>query len=391
MSRRPSKILIVHNTYQQRGGEDAVVETEKSLLNQAGVEAQVWLTTNAAIGDGIAPWKTALDLWRGGDAALERELEETVRGFRPELLHIHNVFPRIVDGAYRVAERAGIPVVQTVHNYRFACANAQFLRDAKPCELCLTSSPLVNAVAHSCYRGSRPASLAVAGWITQAGRGKRLGERANRIIALTEFARGKLIAAGAAPEKIVVKPNGVLETTQSVPPSQRSGVLSVGRLSFEKGIHILLRAARMLPNMKFRIGGDGPERVKLQQEARDLPNVEWLGSLSAEQVNHEMRAAAVLAFPSIWYEGFPMVLGEALRASLPVACSRMGGLPEIIRQGVEGLLHEAGNAEALAQDLEHLTSDLDYRMRARQRYEMDLAREPQTQALLSVYASVLAD
>ena len=395
VSQELSKILFVHNTYQQRGGEDGVVENEISLLRSLGKEVSLFSVSNSGIEGGLSAARSAFALLRGGESEIEADLDERIRTFKPELIHLHNVFPRIGEGAYRAAERSRIPVVQTIHNYRFSCANALFLRDGKPCENCLRGS-LSNAVRYACYRNSRLASATVAAWIGKNRRASEIGKRARRIIALTRFAGDMLVEAGVPAHKLRIKANYVPDEVgrPAGRAQEASGVLFVGRISPEKGVQTLLEVARQLPELPFTIIGDGPLRTPLQERARGMSNVHWLGALPAPQVQVEMAKARILLFPSILYEGFPMVLGEAFAVGLPVVCSRIGGLPEIVGHEREGVLAPPGDAAAFAREVQRVIDDPAFSERlsrgARARYETTLARGPQSEALLKIYSEALA-
>ena len=335
------RILVLHNAYQFRGGEDAVVESEAKLLVQAGHSVHVEIASNETI-FGLSA-KASAFLNTPYDPARKRWMAKLLRQTGAELVHIHNFFPLLTPAVHEAAAECGVAVVQTLHNYRLLCAGGFFLRDGHICEKCLGGNTTWGAV-HRCYRGSLPGSVAVVRMQRRAHREETWHRNVHRFIALTEFARQKFIAGGLPAARLVVKPNFVTE--QSHPETVRSGALFVGRLSPEKGVNVLLDAWRRLPEVALTVVGEGPERTRL--EAIAPPNVTFAGALPPEAVRSHMLAAQCLVLPSIWYEGFPMTIVEAFAAGLPVIASRLGSMEEIIDEGLNGLTFTAGNPAELA-------------------------------------------
>jgi Glycosyltransferase len=331
------KILILHNEYQQRGGEDAVVAAEEALLFERGHEVRVAQAHNNDISGFVSKATVfATVAYSRGRYLWAKEL---LAGFRPDILHIHNFFPLLTPAVHHAATDMGVPVVQTLHNFRLTCANALLLRDGHVCEKCVGGSKLWGAY-HRCYRASLPASLAVVHMQLRAQRSQTWKRHVHRFIALTEFARGKFIAAGLPGDRISVKPNFVSAAHRDV-AKMRAGALFVGRLSPEKGVTPLIDAWHSLPDIPLTVIGDGPERPRLAATAP--PNVRFLGQMNASAVREEMARAEFLVMPSIWYEGFPMTVVEAFSQGLPVLASRIGALEEIVLPDVNGGHFEPSN------------------------------------------------
>jgi glycosyltransferase involved in cell wall biosynthesis len=350
MRNNASRILIVHNAYQHRGGEDAVVEAETALLRAHGHAVEVYTRSNDDV-DGLSPLSLARQtLWSGRTA---RELAQVIGRFRPDVVHAHNTFPLISPSLYWAAARAGVPVVQTLHNFRLMCLDALFLREGRVCEDCTGRLPW-RGVARACYRDSRAASAALAGMLTLHRGLGTYRHKVARYIALNEFCRGKFIEGGLPAERVVVKPNFVDwgETQPHADPmpvggGDRKGLLFVGRLSVEKGVAVLAGAMALAPGAQMRVAGEGPQAGLLDGAA----GVTRLGSLPGEAVRQEMRRALALVVPSIWYENFPRTIVEAFACGLPVIAGRIGALAEIVRDGQTGLLFEPGDAADLAQKM----------------------------------------
>lgn len=313
------------------------------MLEAAGHDVRVHTVSNHDI-SGIATklrlmWQTAYN------PASERMMAEMLANIRPDIVHVHNFFPLFTPAVHVAAARAGIGVVQTLHNYRLFCAAATFERDGKVCELCLNGSR-INALRYRCYRGSVPATAALVHMQNVNDHRHLLADHVHRFIALTSFARDKYIEGGLPADRIAVKPNFLDRAIATDTGTARAGGLFVGRLSQEKGVAVLLDAWRGLPHIPLRIAGDGPLREKLERAAP--PNVHFLGRVDTAAIEREMRAASFLLVPSLWYEGFPMTIVEAFSTGLPVVASRLGSLQEIINHERNGMLFEPGNPAALA-------------------------------------------
>lgn len=337
-----TRVLLLHNRYQQRGGEDSVVDAETNLLREAGHEVFVELVDNHAITS--LPQKLNAFARAPYDPAREAWAADLTRRTRADVVHIHNFFPLLTPAAHVGAMRAGAAVVQTLHNYRLLCANALFLRNGSVCESCLGGSRLP-AVTNRCYRGSLAGSLAVTRMQDRAQARGSWRSSVDRFIALTTFARDKFVSGGLPGELIAIKPNFV-DQPRLLHAPERSGAIYVGRLSSEKGIHVLLQAWKQMPDVKLTIIGDGPERQRL--EAMSPGNVVFAGAASREEVFHQMARAQLMIIPSLWYEGFPVTVVEALASGLPVLGSRIGGLAEIIPNESGLCLFGPGDAAQLA-------------------------------------------
>jgi glycosyltransferase involved in cell wall biosynthesis len=380
------KVLVLHNRYQQRGGEDVVVDAEVALLRAHGHDVELFLRENIRI-DGMSQPRVALGaLWARDSAS---DLAERISAFRPDIIHAHNTFPLISPSALWVAGEHAVPVVQTLHNFRLICPQAMLLRNGKVCESCVGRLPWP-ALVHGCYRGSRARSAVIAAMVTLH---RGLGTWRNRVaryIALNEFCRRKFVEGGLPAQRIVVKPNFVDWPAPDL-ERPRQGFLFVGRLSPEKGVDVLARAVGLVPEASLRVAGTGPAEAALD----GLDGVTRLGALPPSAVFDEMAAARALVLPSIWYENFPRTLVEAFACGLPVIASRIGALAELVEDGRTGLLFEPGDPESLARclrwALDHPERLREMGRAARAVFEASYTPAANYRRLLAIYDESMAE
>ena len=381
------RILIVHNGYRQPGGEDTVADAEALLLERHGHSIMRLGASNADIS---GAWSTLLTALRCTYSKPARErLAATIDDFRPNVVHVHNFFPLLSPSIYDACRDAGVPVVQTLHNYRLICPGALLLRNGGVCEKCVGGSAYAS-VPHGCYRDSPAATLATAHMVETHRRRNTWHDKVDRFIALTEFAKAKFVAGGLPASRIVVKPNSLAcEPSGHRPSPNRTTALFLGRLSAEKGIATLASAWQGV-RVPLRVAGTGPS-------APDLANLQsqsvtLLGHLQPPAVAGEIDRASFLVLPSTWYEGFPMVLLEAFARARAVIASRIGALSELVCDGETGLLCEPGDASDLAAKVRwaaaHPQAMRAMGLRAREEYERNYTAEANYGNLMAVYRSV---
>jgi glycosyltransferase involved in cell wall biosynthesis len=343
------KVLIVHNYYQQRGGEDATFEQECRLLTRFGHAVVAYQRSNKEI-EKAGAWahlRAPLDIiW---NAKSGREFRTLLQDERPDLVHVHNTFFTISTSIFSACQELGVPVVQTLQNYRLFCPVAVFFRDGKVCEDCLEHS-LWEGIRHGCYHGSRRDTTVVAAMIKVNRVLKTWPGNVDGFIAVTPFGRRKLIEGGLPADRVMVKPNFV-DPDPGEGGATRDYAMFVGRLSPEKRAATMLEAWGKLDQpVPLKIAGSGPEQQALQEQARTygLGHVEFLGQMPREETLALLQGARFLVFPSEWYEGFPVTICEAFACGTPVICSRMGAMEEIVEDHRTGLHFPPGDAEALA-------------------------------------------
>lgn len=377
------RILIVHNAYQHRGGEDAVVDDETKLLVSHGHEVRSYIRQNDEISEMSRLTLACQTLWSSRSVD---EISALIRDFSPNVIHAHNTFPLISPSLYWAANQAGVPLVQTLHNFRLLCPQAIFLREGKICEDCLAKIPWRGAV-RGCYRESRIQSTVLTSMLILHRLMNTWGSKVTRYIALNEFCRSKLIAGGLPGDRIAVKPN--FSDFKAPVEGDRSGFLFVGRLSVEKGIEVLAGAVGISNDVCIRVVGSGPETPRLL----NVKGITALGALSGDAVSAEMSRATALVLPSICYESFPRTLLEAFASRLPVIASRLGPLAELVKDGVTGLLFEPGNSLDLAYKLrwavQHPEKMAEMGRNARALYEAEFTPESNYEQLIAIYQAAM--
>ena len=257
--------------------------------------------------------------WASGrfGASGHEKIRETIREIKPDIVDIHNFFPLISPAVYYAARDEGVPAVQTLHNYRLLCPNSAFMRSGRVCEDCLGKFFPYPGVVHACYKHSHLMTAAVASMIAVHRALNTWNNVVSAYVVLTEFARQKFIEGGLPPEKLYLKPNFLVD------PGAGDGkggyFLFVGRLSEEKGVDILLKAWRKLPqNIRLKIVGTGPLEMDVAAMALGMPNVEVHAAVPIAEVYDLMGAATAVILPAVWYEGLPRVIMEAFRPGFAI-------------------------------------------------------------------------
>jgi len=344
------KVLVLHCRYKEPGGEDLAVASEEQLLATRGHTVLPYRRSNAEIDPLPIVQKAVLPL----TTVWSKKTLAAVRDFafdnQPDVAHFHNTFPLISPSAYSACRLAGIPVVQTLHNYRLLCPGTTLSREGKPCERCLGKGIPWPAVRYACYRGNRTASATVAAMLAVHQVLGTWTERVDLYVALSNFARDKFIAGGLPAAKIVVKPNFV-HPDPGADRDVSEYALFVGRLSPEKGLGTLLAAWKKLGSkMPLRIAGDGPLRGELEAlvERLGLAGVQFLGHLDRQAVVAAMKGARFLVVPSECYENLPMTVVEAYACGTPTIVAGLGALQEMVTDKCTGIHFVPGNAEDLA-------------------------------------------
>ena len=335
------RVLVVHNSYQIPGGEDAVVGGETELLQQNGVDCRLYSVTNDSISS------IAAKLSAGGNRIYNfrarSSVLQAIRDFRPDVVHVHNFFPLLSPSIFDACRDASVPSILTLHNFRLLCPSALLYEDDDLRERSL-HRPCWWTVPRRAYRNSMAATLALSTMVEFHKRSGTWQSKVDRFLALSEWARAKFIEGGLPADRILVKPNAVARPA-GVALKRRAGALFVGRLDNQKGIKTLLTAWNEV-DYPLRVIGDGPLAPLVQKAAGG--KIEYLGRQPRDVVQREMLAARFLVLPSSGHEMFPLTVVEAFAAGLPVLCSDLASLSSLVVDGVSGFTFASNNPSALA-------------------------------------------
>lgn len=384
------RVLLVHNFYQQAGGEDQVFESEAKMLEAEGHIVERLVVSNIGIDGIFSRAKVAVGTVysRSGRDIIA----QSIIRFSPDIVHFHNFFPMLSPSVFDACLNSGVPSVWTLHNYRISCANGLLFRDGAPCEDCVGRAP-ISAIRHRCYRGSLAGSAVVAGMIGWHRSFKTWETKVARFIALTEFGRNMAVKAGIPSEKIRVKPNMAPAAKRDPSDKPRDGFIFVGRLSREKGVHTLIDAWRSLPEVSLTVIGDGPEMDALRSVAP--ANVRFTGFLNSDMLGEYLAGSHAVIVPSEWNEPFGLIVAEAMAAGTPVISSRMGALADLVIEGSDGYHFTATNSQSLSDTVRKAIGNLEklelMGRAAFRRWEKDFSPRANLKQLEDIYFDVLAE
>lgn len=385
------RILSIHNRYLIRGGEDQSRELEEKLLQEQGNQVDIYEENNNRVAE-IGKVRVAIrTVWSTESYQIVRQ-KLTENSYN--IVHVQNFFPLISPSVYYAANKQGVPIIQTLRNYRLLCANSYFFRDQKVCEDCLGKMIPWPGVVHGCYRDSKLGSLVVVTMQTLHRAISTWKKMVNLYITLTDFTRQKFIQAGLPADKIVVKPNFVYPD-----PGMGEGngnyAIFIGRLSPEKGLDTLLAAWQLLGGkIPLKIIGDGPLSNQVREAVTKLPYVKWLGRLPIQEVYTLIGEAKFLIFPSQWYETFGRVAIEAFAKGTPVIASNLGNMSSMIESGRTGFHFSPGDPNDLVALVEYALTHPEklrkMRFEARSEFEAKYTAQQNYHKLMDIYKLAIA-
>ena len=382
-------MLVVHNRYRSGlpSGENRVVDDEVRMLREAGVAVDTLLADSDDIADFSPVQRAGLAVRPIVSPESVRTVRARIAACRPDVLHLHNPYPLVSPWVVRAAHQEGVPVVQTVHNYRHICAAATFFRDGHVCEDCRGRAFPWPAVAHACYRGSRAQSLVMASALAVH---RPTWRTVDRFLPVSAFVGQYLLDLGIPPDRIVVKPNAVPDP--GPPPPLGTDFVFAGRLDPEKGPLHLLDAWEASglgsTNQRLIVAGDGPLRNAIVERVAHLDGVEYVGAVPSEDMPKLLARARAVVIPSLCYEGFPVLAAEALAHGRPVVAHDLGALASIVDDEVGWLA--APTIPALAEALQKAASESSEKRAtaARRRFVDRYTQERVCRLLLDVYEAV---
>lgn len=366
------RVLLVNKFYDPRGGTERVLFDLEDGLRERGHEVAVfssrhprnresaWSRYFVPERDYAAPTPAQRVHHALGtlyDRQARQYFARLLDDFAPDVVHLHNIYHQLSPSILDELRARRLPTVLTLHDYKLVCPVYRLFRDGAPCEKCVgTEWPLWSGV-HNCSRGSRAESWLLAIEST-VHRMRRSYERAVTVfVSPSEFLARMVKRQGITARRIEVIRNAPRHRPPAADPSSRDPrptVLVTGRLSEEKGVHVLLAAVVRTPDIEIRIAGTGPDEPRLRELAADRPNVHFLGHLDAPRLEAERARAWVVAVPSVWYENAPLSVLEAYCAGRPVLAADHGGLVEMVEEGVTGWRLPPGNVAAWTAALQRL-------------------------------------
>lgn len=337
------KVLLVHNDYGKYSGEEAVVDRMDAILANLEYEvAQLRMTTagqRESLTGKMKGFVSGIYCPSGVKA-----MREALQRENPDVVNVHNLYPFISPAALRECKKAGVPVIMTIHNFRLMCPTGLFMRDGKPCELCLEKGNEWGCVKYNCEH-SILKTIGYAARNAVARINRHYKDCVDYFACISDFQRMKLIEAGFDPNKLILIPNAV-EVTAEMQSYLGYYIGFCGRLSTEKGIDLIIEVARRHPEIPFKFAGECREPGLIEC----LPaNVELLGYMSGDNLTNFYRNARFMVMASRWYEGFPMSILESAQLCKPTVGPDHGGFTEIIGTGEKaiGRLFVPGDVKAL--------------------------------------------
>jgi len=379
--------LLIHNFYQESGGEDQVFYAERSLLEENGHSVYSYTVHNDQIPN-LNKFSLALStLWNKN---AYQKMFELTKEVRPDVVHFHNTFPLLSPSVFHAFKKLKVPVVLTLHNFRLLCPNGFFFRDQQVCEDCLGKIFAWPAVLHSCYRSNQAFTLGVSSML---GLHKALGtwtQCVDIFVSLTDFTKQKFIEGGIPGKKVVEKPN-FISSDPGIGSNEGTYAIFVGRLSHEKGVLTMLEAWKELGHLiPLKVVGVGPLHNSVIEIYNGLPGIEFLGRRSRDEVFELMKSASVLIFPSECYENLPMTILEAYAVGLPVIASDIGSMKSLVLEGLTGIHFMPGNIKDLSEKLKWLLNHPEelsqMRLLARKEYENKYTATKNHQQLMEIYS-----
>ena len=390
-------VLVVHNRYAsaQPSGENKVVDQEVALLREAGHQVELFERRSDDIAARSLPGKVAIPLLVPWNPAVRSELTAKLRAERPDVVHVHNVFPLLSPAVLAACADAGVPAVATLHNYTQVCPPGTLQRDGHPCTECVGSTPLP-AVRHGCYRNSRLATVPLA--VSLSVNRRRWWSGVERFFCISAAQREVLVGAGMPPERLAVKHNFVPE-----PGVRRDGdgehLLYLGRLAEAKGVRLLMAAWDELAadggvGVPLVIAGTGPLEPEVAAWAEGRDDVRYVGLYDTAQCRQAIARAVAVVAPSTWLEAFGLVVVEAMAAGVPTVAAGHGAFVELVEEGVTGLLHRPGEHGSLASCLRRIASEparnREMGRAARRRYEEGFSPAVGLERLVEGYRTAIA-
>ena len=383
------RVLHVYNSHRGGGGSDTATVATIEVLRQRGVDVDVFVRDSR---DLPANLNGKVIAFIGGIYAAEavRAFADHIAHRRPDLVHVHELYPLISPWVLRRCNEAGIPVVMTCNDFRLSCPIATHYTHGATCYKCAGGREYW-CVVRNC-RSSVPESLAFALRNASARQFGLFDRGVRRFIAISDYQRTLMTGqSGMDPRRVALNPCAIdVPTTAVADPAQGSYVAYAGRFVFEKGVEVMVQACRQA-GVPMRFAGDAPHHPAVRPDDQ----AEFVMTRSKAELADFYRGARMLVVPSVWPETFGIVAAEAMGHGIPVVASRTGGLQGSIRDGETGLLAEPGNVADFAAKIGRLWADPDLVRRlgsgAREHALQAFSHQAHFDRLMRIYNEVLAE
>lgn len=385
------RILIIHNYYKRPGGEDFVVDNEKTMLSKNGHQVFTMFKYNTIDLKSFLS-KIRLIFRTHANKYSQKEVLSKIEEVQPDIVHVHNFFPLFSPSLFKACHDANVPVVLTLHNYRLLYPNGLMLKRNNELDHRTIKGSAFITIKDRVYRNSWLQTAVLAHFIEYNKKRNFWNKYVSQFICLTEFSKNIFEEWGLNPQKISVKPN-FMEDKRILVDKCNDQFLFVGRLSQEKGILDLVHSwieAKIKPDLS--IIGDGPLADKIELLTRTVPNIHYLGKKSSNEVNEILANSRALVFPSIWYEGFPMTILEALCQGKPVVTTSIGSQSAIIKNGYNGLHYHIDDIVSLQTAVQIMGNDEKYEQmckNARLSFQENFCESINYKQLMEVYRTAL--
>lgn len=388
------KILLIHNYYQQPGGEDSAYQRELELLRQSGHQVLTYERSNSEIQKLNAIRKAALPLNAIWSSRAFHEIQTILKQEKPDIAHFHNTHFMVTPSAYYACRQEGVPVIQSLDNPRLLCPAASFFRDGHPCEDCLRKTPPWPGVLHACYRGSRLQTAVVAAMLTTHRLLKTWQELIDFYLVATNTYKQKFIEGGLPAGKLKVKPHFVYPDPGLRQNDGGEYALFIGRLDIEKGLRTLLKAWGKIKHIPLKIRGSGRLIEDVKTSIHMNPQIQLVHRLPQAELTELIKGARFLVWPSEgYYETFGFVAAEAFACGVPVISSNVGVMQEMVQDYVTGLHFVQSSADNLASKViwawDHPNEMAEMGKNARREYESKYTAEKNYPKLIEVYQAAI--
>jgi glycosyltransferase involved in cell wall biosynthesis len=406
------KVVICNKFYKRFGGPETVIQDSTRLLESDGHEVipfsmshpDNWPTKWSDYFVSQVNYHGKPSAFRQIGEAInivysreaKDKMERLLDTVKPDIVHAHNIYHQLSPSILGPMKKRGIPVVMSLHDYKLACPNMLFYVNGEICERC-SGGKFYNAITHKCVFGSSAKSAVCALEMYVHRITQMYLKNVDVFISPSQFLIDALERCGVHGKRMVHIPNVADIDTYSATYDNDGYILYFGKLTPEKGVRTLIRAVSQVPSAKLVVAGTGSEADELKALAEETApgRITFAGFLTGEKLKQAIERCAFFVMPSVWYENCPCTILETFSAGKPIVASRIGGIPELIEENLDGMTFEPGNHEELAEKIAALLSN-QTRMVAmgkagREKMERNYSLTAHYARLLEIYRDLVPD